>query len=42
MAAAKGEMLQAGELEVVGFLPAHAMRVQVTPCGSLPSSTVTV
>jgi hypothetical protein len=41
LTAAKEEMLDAGELEVVVLLIAHPIRVQVTPAGKLASSTVT-
>ena len=40
--AAKLEMLQAGELEEVLLGIDHPIRMQVTPLGSLSSSTVTV
>ena len=39
LAAAKGEMLQAGQLEEVLLLIDHPMRVQVTPAGRWSSST---
>ena len=41
LAAAEGEVLQAGQQKPVLLRPAHPMRRQVTPAGRADSSTVT-